>query len=83
MVLLLLSKTGGIGAFDLMTGFKNMTSCSPMVEKQLYHPGGHKSNGPSSPLPYDVRFLPVSRYSLELPSGVWVLECGVLTSREA
>ena len=34
---------------------------------------------PSSP----VRFLPVSQYLLELASGVWVLECGVLTSREA
>ena len=34
-------------------------------------------------LPYDVRFLPVSQYLLELASGVWVLECGVLTSREA
>ena len=30
-----------------------------------------------------VRFLPVSQYLLELASGVWVLECGVLTSREA
>ena len=30
-----------------------------------------------------VRFLPVSRYLLELSSGVWVLECGVLTSRGA
>ena len=36
-----------------------------------------------SPLPYDVRFLPVSQYLLELASGLWVLECGVLTSREA
>ena len=30
-----------------------------------------------------VRFLPVSQYLLELASGVWVLECGMLTSREA
>ena len=30
-----------------------------------------------------VRFLPVCQYLLELASGVWVLECGVLTSREA
>ena len=30
-----------------------------------------------------VRFLPVSQYLLELASGVRVLECGVLTSREA
>ena len=30
-----------------------------------------------------VRFLPVSRYLLEPASGVWVLGCGVLTSREA
>ena len=30
-----------------------------------------------------VRFLPVSQYSLELASGVWLLECGVLSSREA
>jgi hypothetical protein len=37
--------SGGIGAFDLLTGFSNMTSCHPMVEKQLYHPGGHKSDG--------------------------------------
>ena len=36
-----------------------------------------------APLPYDVRFLPVSRHLLELSSGVWALECGVLTSREA
>ena len=30
-----------------------------------------------------VRFLPVSQYLLELAFGVWVLECGVLTSCEA
>ena len=30
-----------------------------------------------------VRFLPVSQYLLERASGVWVLECGVLTSRQA
>ena len=36
----------------------------------------------NSPSP-KVRFLPVSQYLLELASGIWVLECGVLTSREA
>ena len=30
-----------------------------------------------------VRFLPVSQDLLELASGVWVLECGVCTSRGA
>ena len=30
-----------------------------------------------------VRFLSVSQYLLELASCAWVLECGVLTSREA
>ena len=30
-----------------------------------------------------VRFLPVSQYLLALASGVRVLDCGVLTSREA
>ena len=30
-----------------------------------------------------VRFLPVSQDLLELASGIWVPECGVLTSREA
>ena len=36
-----------------------------------------------SPSSLKVRFLPVSQYLLELASGVWVLECGMLTSREA
>ena len=39
--------------------------------------------GPVQPSSLKVRFLPVSRYLLELSSGVWVLTCGVLTSREA
>ena len=39
-------------------------------------------DGPSTPSSL-VRFLPVSQYLLELASGVWVIECGVLTSREA
>ena len=30
-----------------------------------------------------VRFLPVIQYLLELACGVWVLECGVLTSPRA
>ena len=38
--------------------------------------------GPSKPSSL-ARFLPISQYLLELASGVWVLECGVLTSREA
>ena len=37
------------------------------------------SDGPSKPSSL-ARFLPVSRYLLELASGVRVLECGVLTS---
>ena len=42
------------------------------------------ADGPSKPsLPYDVRFLPNSQYLLEPASGVWLLGCGVLTSREA
>ena len=36
-----------------------------------------------SPSSLKVRFLPVSQYLLELASGVWLLECGVLSSREA
>ena len=35
--------------------------------------------GPSKPSSF-ARFLPVSQYLLELASGVWVLECGVLSS---
>eukprot|EP01052_Picozoa_sp_SAG31_P023884 SAG31_NODE_1996_length_6700_cov_4.398424_5_plen_426_part_00 len=35
----------GIGAFDIASGFKNVSSCTGMVEKQLYHPGGHKNAG--------------------------------------
>ena len=38
--------------------------------------------GPSKPSSL-VRFLLVSQYLLELASGVWALECGVLTSRDA
>ena len=38
--------------------------------------------GPSKPSSL-VRFLPVFQYLLELTSGVWVLECGVLTSPRA
>ena len=38
--------------------------------------------GPQSPLS-SFRFLPVFQYLLKLASGVWVLECGVLTFREA
>ena len=38
--------------------------------------------GPSKPSSL-VRFLTVSQYLLEPASSVWVLECGVLTSREA
>ena len=37
--------SGGIGAFDLLSGFKNMTSCAPMVAKMLYSPHGQKSAG--------------------------------------
>ena len=40
------------------------------------------AGGPSTLLPYDARFLPVPQYLLELASGVWLLKCGVLTSRE-
>ena len=43
---------------------------------------GPSTVGPSKPSSL-VRFLPVSQYLLELASGVRVLECGVLTSREA
>ena len=45
-------------------------------------PGSNSTSGPSKPSSL-VRFLPVSQYLLELASGVWVIECGVLTSREA
>ena len=38
--------------------------------------------GPSNPSSL-VRFLPVSQYLLELASGLWVLECGVLSCRGA
>ena len=44
-----------------------------------YCRGGKARQSPSSL----ARFLPVSQYLLEPASGVWVLECGVLTSREA
>ena len=43
---------------------------------------GNRDQARQSP-PSLVRFLPVSQYLLELASGVWVLECGVLTSRGA
>ena len=39
--------------------------------------------GPSNPSPLKVRFLPISQYLLELASGRWVLECGVLSCRGA
>ena len=39
-------------------------------------------DGPPKPSSL-VRFLPVSQYLLKLASGIWVLECGVLTYREA
>ena len=37
----------------------------------------------SPPPPFKVRFLPDFQYLLEPASGVWLLGCGVLTSREA
>ena len=40
---------------------------------------GGGGGGPSKPSSL-VRLLPVFQYLLELASGVWVLECGVLTS---
>ena len=46
---------------------------------QLDMPGGAESYCPPTPSSL-ARFLPVSQYLLEFASGVWVLECGVLTS---
>ena len=37
----------------------------------------------SKPSFLKVRFLPISWYLLELSSGGWALECGVLTSPRA
>ena len=37
--------------------------------------------GPSKPSSLKVRFLPVAQYLLGLASGLWVLECDLLTSR--
>ena len=54
------------------------------LQRLLCRRGLHQEvclHGPQAP--FLVRFLPVSQYLLELASGVWVLECGVLTSRGA
>ena len=42
-----------------------------------------RMGGPSKPPSLKVRFLPDFQYLLEPASGVWLLGCGVLTSREA
>ena len=51
--------------------------------KQYVSPQAGFNMARQSPLPCDVRFLPISKYLLELASGLSVLECGVLTCRGA
>ena len=56
--------------------------CSDTILRRVSAKSGI-SDGPSTPSSL-VPLLPVSRYLLEPASGAWVLlECGVLTSREA
>ena len=71
-------------------GVAEMNSAAEAADKAP--PGGGETgaqaaagtaSGPSKPSSLKVRFLPVSQYLLELVSGAWALECGVLTSREA
>ena len=62
---------------SLASSLLQATQPRAAVENYRRLPGEGPVTKPSSL----VRFLPVSQYLLELASDVWVLQCGVLSSR--
>ena len=71
-----------LGIFTLEMGLKHV-AYGAIFKKPVHNAEGKLTDeGPSKPSSL-LRFLPDLQYLLKPASGVWLLGCGVLTSREA
>ena len=72
-----------LGIFTLEMGLKHV-AYGAIFKKPAHNAEGKLTDeGPSKPLSSLRRFLPDLQYLLKPASGVRLLGCGVLTSREA